>query len=363
MNDIIYSVNGSLSDKLEGWEFIPSENVGGMTYNEAEGYYPDKGGKLLGPQVVGANEHEFYALTFSASASADCHWGVFFYDCNGDAIVSDVYSSVYAGEKVKYEQIVYGREGSTSLRPFFQSCNGVEVWDLEIRKVSPDYVADWNDSLYKTLPPLESLSGRMENLSATINAISTGAPWRVVMLGDSIVNDAFNSNFQASIKRAYSASELKFICSVRGSTGCWHYQEPEHFKAYVADLKPDLLIIGGISQRDDIDAIRKVIEMARKQLSCEILLLSGPLDEDWREHNPNNPELDLPEQSWPGNPFVTQQRKLADEMDIDFVDMASIWHGYLGRSGKPWQWFYRDKVHGNDRGKQIVGRILSQYFF
>jgi len=49
--DILYSCPGMITDKSKGWKFIPSANPGGAVYNEAEGYYPDKGGQLLGPSV------------------------------------------------------------------------------------------------------------------------------------------------------------------------------------------------------------------------------------------------------------------------------------------------------------------------
>jgi hypothetical protein len=182
------------------------------------------------------------------------------------------------------------------------------------------------------------------------------------MLGDSIINDTFNSNFQALLKREYLNSNLEFICSVRGATGCWHYQEPKQFSKYVTELKPDLLIIGGISQNKDINAIRKVIEMTKKQLNCEILFLSGPLGEDWRKYDEKNLTLELPEQKWQGSAFARKEELLALSMGIEFIDLAQIWHNYLGKSEKPWQCFHRDKIHGDDRGKQIVGRILEKYF-
>ena len=45
------SFSGPLSDKLPGWEFKASAPRKGLTYNEFEGYYPDKGGKLLSRRI------------------------------------------------------------------------------------------------------------------------------------------------------------------------------------------------------------------------------------------------------------------------------------------------------------------------
>lgn len=365
-NSLLYSCPGRITDKTGGWKFIPSANPGGAVYNAAEGYYPDKGGQLLGPSVPTCkNEFEFYSISFDAKAPEDCHWGVFFHDGEGKTIVADVYSSIYAEKgRQHYEQVVYGREGATGLHPFVQSVKGVEIWDMQVRRISAKEAADWCDRLYRTLPQLSYARppNRLKLLPSTMEALNKGGGLRVVMLGDSIINDTFNSNMQALMLRLFPKADLKFICSVRGSTGCWHYQVPEHFKSYVSDLKPDLLIIGGISQKGDAAAIRNVIEMARRQMGCEVLLMSGPLDKDWRKYDECNPHLELPAQVWTPYPFLEKLKCMSESLQVEFLDMATVWHNYLGASQKPWQWFHRDSVHGNDRGKQIVGRILASYF-
>lgn len=43
--------DGALTDTVQGWKFIPAEPENGMTYNPFEGYYPDKGGKLVSPRI------------------------------------------------------------------------------------------------------------------------------------------------------------------------------------------------------------------------------------------------------------------------------------------------------------------------
>jgi hypothetical protein len=280
-------------------------------------------------------------------------------------IAADVYSSIYAGtERHHYEQVVYGRENAAGLRPFVQSLKGVEIWDMQIKRISAKEAAEWCGRLSLTLPHLFYVPpvSRLKFLSGTLAAMKSGRPLRIVMLGDSIINDSFNSNFQSLLLRLYPKADLRFICSVRGSTGCWYYQEPEHFKSYVADLEPDLLIIGGISHKKDIDAIRKVIEMTQEHIGCEVLLMSGPLGDDWRKYDTEKTSVELSAQTWTPDPFVEKQKRLAEEMQIEFIDMATVWHNYLGASRKPWQYFHRDRVHGNDRGKQITGRIIETYF-
>ena len=150
-------------------------------------------------------------------------------------------------------------------------------------------------------------------------------------------------------------------CAVRGSTGCCYYKEPNAFRKYVNESKPDLLIDGGINNKD-INAIQRVIEMATNQINCEILLLSGPLEEDWRKYDSENPLLTLPKQQWDGSKLALEQQQLALNLGIEFIDMAKRWNDYLGKSQKSREWFNRDGIHGNDRGKQILGRILEKSF-
>ena len=362
----IYSCRGEISDKCSGWTFIPTAGTGGITYQASEGYGPAKGGQLLGPALpVNENAFRFYLLRFDARAAESGYWGIFFYDKEGKALVSDIYSSIYGGaEKRHYERVFYGRETATGFRPFVQSVRGVEIWDLTIQPVSAQEAAAECDRLYQTLPPLSSTPPlhRLHRLPKTVEAMKAGTPWRVVMLGDSIINDTFNSNFQSLLQRAWPKSDLRFICSVRGSTGCGFYQEPESFRAYVKNLRPDLLILGGISHGNDLEAIRRVIERTRKEIGCEMILMSGPLGKDWRAFDANHPDAALPEQVWTPDPFVEKQRRLAGEMQIEFMDLATAWHEYLGKSRQPHNGFQRDDVHGDDRGKQIVGRMIEACF-
>lgn len=366
VKEMLYSCSGTIDAKSQGWDVVTSVNSDKKVSDGVNGRPPDKSRKLLGPSLlVGENEGEFYSLSFSANAPENCYWGVLFNDKDGKPLMADVYSSVYGGEgKKHYAQVIYGRERSIGIQPFFQSENGIEVSDFKLKRISPKDAAEWCDLTYRALPPLSysAPADRQNLIPKTVKAMKSGKPWRIVMLGDSIINDTFNSNFQALLMRQYPNAAMKFICSVRGSTGCWYYQQPEQFKSYVSDQKPDLLIIGGVSHRNDLAAIRKVITLARQGIGCEILLLSGPLGEDWRKHDTQHPGDAIAAQSWTPDPFIEQQRQLAMDMQVEFLDMATPWNLYLGGSRKPYGWFFRDPVHGNDRGKQIVGRIMEAYF-
>jgi hypothetical protein len=42
--------------------------------------------------------------------------------------------------------------------------------------------------------------------------------------------------------------------------------------------------------------------------------------------------------------------------------MEAAWAGYIRKSGKDLDSFKRDPIHANERGEQILGRILESYF-
>jgi len=366
-HDFLYACPGRITAKTEGWKFIPSANPVGTVDNKAKQHNPDKGGRLQSP-VFALNKSDdqpgYYRLKFKAMSVDHCYWWLDYFDQYG-RMLPDCNSAVYPGPDCRdYDEVVYAPGAARNMQLAFVSTGKVEARDVRLTTATAEEAARWCDEVYKKSPPLKFSAPRdsMKLLPKTAAVLKNGTPWKVVMLGDSIVNDTFNSNFQSLLQRLYPKANVRFICSVRGSTGCWYYQEPEHFKSYIADFKPDLLMIGGISHKEDIDAIRNVIERTRKDIGCEIVLMSGPLHDDWRKYDAERLDAELPSQAWTPDPFVEKQRQLSEKLSVAFLDMATIWHNYLGASHKPWQWFHRDRIHGNDRGKQIAGRILETYF-
>ena len=73
------------------------------------------------------------------------------------------------------------------------------------------------------------------------------------------MNQTYGFGFDLLLNRIYPKVRIEKIASVRGSTGCWWYKEKNRVEDYVLKHHPDLLMIGGISQRNDVDSIREVI--------------------------------------------------------------------------------------------------------
>lgn len=333
-----------------------------MAFNPAEGWYPNKGDTITSPKIA-CEPWRYYRLSFSSKASEPCYWSVFFQDANGNDIVDDVYARVYRSDDwVPNTGIVRGREDSRSLTIRFSANGSLDVKDIVLEEISVRDAALWADELYASLSPLtyNAPLDRCSHIPNALRTLSTGGTLRIIMLGDSIINDTNNSNYEILLARHYPNAVIHVSASVRGSTGCWYYQEPEYFRSYVIDKKPDLLMIGGISHRSEIDPIRNVIRMTKEMIGCEILLMSGPVGKDWRIFDTEGVPAP-PGQTWTPDPFNNALRSLAHDEKIEYFDIGGAWHEDLGASKKPFEYFHRDAVHADDRGKQVLARLMERY--
>jgi hypothetical protein len=213
---------------------------------------------------------------------------------------------------------------------------------------------------YSEMPPVcyTPPSDRWRNLPETKKRLTEGERLRVVMLGDSIVNDTSRSCWNLLLEKQYPKCRIIKITSVRGSTGCWWYKEPGRLQKFVLDHDPNLVIIGGISQRGNISSIRSVIRQIRKASETDILLMTGafgrtdPRDEtQWKKISDPNHYSD----------YRKDLEKLTHQTKSAFLDMEAAWGEYIRKCGKDLEWFKRDSIHANERGEQILGHILAAY--
>ena len=240
-------------------------------------------------------------------------------------------------------------------------------WSSNIVHIDSGLVIRGNDrdlarieKTYAEIPPVKYTPppGRWKQLPRTARCLENGPVLRVVMLGDSIVTDTSHSAWDSLTQRRYPACHIEKVTCVRGSTGCWWYKDNNRVKTFVLDHNPDLLIIGGISQRDDTDSIREVIRQVRDGGSAaDILLMTGAFGEiDPRDDKQWQEQVD-PD----GKDYRARLRKLAFETGSAFLDMSAAWGRYIRESEKELGWFKRDRVHANERGEQILGRVLDRF--
>lgn len=197
-----------------------------------------------------------------------------------------------------------------------------------------------------------------KNLTRTRNRLTGGGTLHVLGLGDSIVNDTFRSGWLAKLQKAYPKSRIEGMVYVRGGGGCQHYKEEGRIRKYLVPLKPDLVFLGGISQKD-IESIREVIHQIRATLpDTEFLLATGVFG----TADPRVPEeLSKAPCSGTGK-YGTELKQLANDEHCAFLDMTTPWAEYIQSSKVHPLLFHRDIVHANEFGEQILSKILMAYF-
>jgi hypothetical protein len=212
------------------------------------------------------------------------------------------------------------------------------------------------DAIYAGMDPIryQPPAGRFENIPKTMGRLRDGGDLRMVLLGDSIMGNTSGSSFELLLMRDYPKCKIVKIASLRSSTGCKYYREENRVQEYVLKHNPDLLVIGGISNGGDAEAVRSVIRQVRdKKPETEVLLLTpvfGALkDEHIRTYTR---EIDTTTPN-----FRHAIQKVAAEETCAFFDMTGPWWAYIQESGKTYGWFMGDAVHANDRGCQIIGRF------
>ena len=311
---------------------------------------------------------KFYRVDFQSKTPSPGYWVAQFFDADGREIPADDYSNVFASDDwARNVDYVLGRTGMQSARLGFRAGQRpMLIDDVSVRAALRSEVRRWADALYATLPPVAYRpdADRWQYLQATRQKLRRRQPLRLVLLGDSIANDLGNSHFHLLIERMYPGSQITLIPSVRGGAGCWYYKERGRIKRYVLDYQPDLLMIAGVSHHFDVESVRSVVRQVRDGSNCDILVMTGAL---------SNPQGGSYSPSW--QRFNTRDealRKLKEFADalaaagrqdgFATLDLRGLWEGYLETSPRPADWFHRDPVHGNSRGKQIIGRIVARFF-
>jgi lysophospholipase L1-like esterase len=217
------------------------------------------------------------------------------------------------------------------------------------------------DAIYAAMDPVvyEPPPGRFANIPRAMRKLREGGELRMVLLGDSIMGNTSGSAFDLLLMRDYPKCKIIKIASLRSSTGCKYYRQENRVQDYVLKHNPDLLLIGGISNGGDAEAVRSVVRQVRAgKPDTEVLLLTpvfgSPRDEHIRTYTR---EIDPTTSN-----FRFNMQKVAEEEKCAFFDMTGPWWAYIQNSGKTYGWFMGDAVHANNRGCQIIARLLEAWF-
>jgi len=197
------------------------------------------------------------------------------------------------------------------------------------------------------------------HLPRTHKALTEGGNLHILGLGDSIINDTMRSGWVALLREAYPKANIKGTVYVRGGGSCKHYRAESRVQTYLLPLKPDLVIIGGISQGKDYAAIRDVVGQIRAALpDCEFLFTSGVFGST----DPRSDDAMAAAQHSGTSDYGRDLKALADELGGAYFDMTTPWIQYLRSSGLHPHLFYRDRVHANAFGEQILAKIMLTWW-
>ncbi|MEI8195446.1 MAG: PEP-CTERM sorting domain-containing protein [Phycisphaerae bacterium] len=249
----------------------------------------------------------------------------------------------------------------------------VYVDDLKMEIATGADAATWSDGVYASLPvhivppaPVNQLA----NIPNTINALHTGKPLNILMVGDSIVNDTWTSNWDTLVQRNNPGSKVDAYASVRGGGGANFYKLPGNVQKYIlqydpsgtSPYQPNVIMIGGISN-GDAASVRDVVQQIRAAGStAEIILMDMgagsqewyPLTTDWNA--PIDPN---------GTDYRSQLYKVALEEHTGFIDMSAVWGRYLqdlAALGQDDSILKRDAIHTNQYGQAVMARAIESYF-
>ena len=317
--------------------------------------------------AVAVKPFHYYRLRFSAKSESVAYCAAVFSDGDGKELVADAYDGLCAAKDWTPQTFCFrGHPAASRVRLRFQAGEKpLSVDDVTFEEVDAHEVAAWADRIAATCPVLqyEPPADRGQHLPRTHKALERGGRLRVVMLGDSICNDISNSLFETTLQRAYPKTRIEVVTSVRGGAECQYFQHEGRVREHVLAYKPDLVVIGGISHDFDPGPFRSVIRQIRAESACDILVLTGAIcpAESTQQGYLKTTRLPLGEALENMEKFTPRMRRMTADEKVAFLDMRAVWDEYVRGSSKPCEWFQRDGIHANCRGKQIAGRILLRY--
>lgn len=305
---------------------------------------------------------QYYRIHFEAQAEGNPLIRVLYTNASGK-MLSDHSTGIDRSESPQ-AQTTFSRAkfNSSHARILIQAGKSpILLHSLQVYSASKKEVISWAEDITSTLPKLpDSLSPLKPSLflDSVRKALRNSKQLRVVLLGDSIMNDTGNSPLDVLISRHYPGLDFQVVSSVENAKGAWFYRSEGRVPDYVISKDPDLVLIGGISHQNDLDALTEVIDQIQAQSDCAILLLSGavgPTGDPRLWQDP--PQGEIP----PPTKWANQVRELADKKGVGFFDLEQAWGATIMNGPYPYEHYLRDHIHANTRGQIVLARIMEQF--
>lgn len=352
---------------LRGWKMFANEGASLPTWNNNNGHdISARSGYWLTPAFA-VEPYKYYKVIYKAKGIKEGEINIQYLDNDNKPYITDTYDLMFLTENWE-EHIFCFRAFGLAKKSCIQLISRnpeIFVDSISVEETDLEFVHKWREGILSTMPVIPGSSvGKSQFLATTAEKLQRGGRLRIVMLGDSTINDTGNSIYEASLQKAFPKVQFEVVNSVRGSTGCTWYQYENRVNEFVLRFNPDLLIIGGISNGYDVNAIRSVIQQVRKSQNPDIMILTDSITPEEILHKrfvENNPGVSKETGNELIRLYPEKLKTMAIEEKVDLLDMRTKWNTYTSSSSKPFEWFMRDEIHANLLGKQVVGQILLNY--
>ncbi len=330
--------------------------------DDQRGYVRVESGALRGPAFP-VQADRYYRIQTTSRSAGPGFVATLYYGPTGLALAADDHTGLPASDGWA-EQVVYSRarQGAATARLQLTARGApLSIASAAVHGARAREVLRWADRLRAQAPPVAP--GRVPQapplIARSAARVGPGEPIRIVLLGDSIMNDLGNGPLDLLLERAKPGLDVKLINSVRSGSGCTYYREHNRVQPYVLDHQPHLVIIGGISHRRDVAAIRDVVRQIQAGCDAQVLVLSGAVaDDGWSPPATNAPPSPRAKASAAWRHALSEA---CDEMGVAFFDLRESWEMYLAQTGFSRTKLMRDEVHANALGRLVLNDLLIRY--
>ena len=351
---------------------------------------------------------QWYLLKFKAKGaeiqaegrdggSSECV--VSFYNNAGNHLGMDLVASVPQSPRWQVNDLRFRAhawpDGAGNVQPLtmkvsFEATGGRSYFvdDVSIEEATIAEVGQWANRSYQLLPA--TLTYRPKNthwqrIPLTMQKLRQGHQIRIVVLGDEFQQDLANSPIDVFLNAMYPGPRPEVLCFSRNGTGMGRFKDS--VDEFVTKWQPDLLIIGGNSNRDVMDDFQQILDEVRASdfqtgRATEMVLLSkcwspNVTSKEGFILRPDMRELDQKVENNVEIPddFRGHLLRFAATNRIEFLDMTGILSEFIfgpcssagvgppaDASGAPYSYWMRDSSRPNEYGRQIMARILEAYF-
>lgn len=300
-----------------------------------------------------------YRFACRSRAAHKGYWGVLTYDASDAEIPASPYSGIpESPDWTTTEAVVLVPQEARDARVLlWPRGEPMQVDDIVIERVTHDHAREIIDRTYDGLPPVSFRppEDRWEHLPRCRAILEAGGDLTVLVVGDSVVNDLAHSQFHLLVERAWPGSAVTLYNEVGSGARPGAYLEGDHLGGMLRDRRPDLVVFGGMSTREqDLPDLRRLAALVDETDHADFLAVTGTI---------------LVPRYWEDIERSAAARQgyrqgLIDTGRTDgfaVFDIGSAWETYARDCGEDIEHFRRDGHHANERGKQVYGRLLAAF--